>query len=413
MNVYTRMKAHNQFSQKLRILASTAFGLTSLFLGANSTWAAETAAQQLDLKPLPHITSADGSSSFEVVGFLQADAVANDLNALDDGAVLRRVRLGVKGKIDSDWTYDIKLDAGRGMTELYDASIGYRFRSKSSAQVGQFKEPIGLEWSTGAPWWTFLDRGLVSTLTPKRAVGAMLSSGGQNWGLSGGWFGDAARMKGTSAIDRAITGRFHVVPMKTEDIVLHIGLGASFRTPDDVEGIRYKTKHETSLSAIPILDTGRIEAAKRSSVVNLEALLNYRSVSLQMEYAKTRVLRSEALPNAHFDAFYVQGSWFMTGENRPYNASKGGMARVKPLEPLSKHSNGGGALEIAFRYDFADLTDSNILGGEMDRYTLGLNWYLNGNTRISANYITAYIDRPMSYLDGTINALAGRFQIAF
>ncbi|MEQ9446314.1 MAG: porin, partial [Rhodospirillaceae bacterium] len=86
---------------------------------------------------------------------------------------------------------------------------------------------------------------------------------------------------------------------------------------------------------------------------------------------------------------------------------------IKPLEPLSGQLKGGGAVEIAFRYDFADLTDSNILGGEMDRYTLGVNWYLNGNTRISANYITAYIDRPMSYLDGTINALAGRFQIAF
>ncbi|MEQ9444439.1 MAG: porin, partial [Rhodospirillaceae bacterium] len=314
MNVNTRMKAHNQFSQKSRILACTALGLTALSFGATSTCVAETAALKLDLKPLPQIISADGSSSVEVVGFLQADAVANDLNALDDGAVLRRVRFGIKGKIDSDWTYDIKLDAGRGMTELYDANIGYRFGPKTSAQVGQFKEPIGLEWSSGAPWWSFFDRGLVSALTPKRAIGAALSTRGPNWRLTGGVFGDAAAMKGTPAIDRAITGRFHVVPIKTEDVVLHIGLGASFRTPDGAEGIRYKTKHETSLSATPILDTGKITGAQRSSVINFEALVNYRSVSLQAEYAKTRVSRAGALSNAYFDAFYVQGSWFLTGE---------------------------------------------------------------------------------------------------
>ncbi|MEQ9110572.1 MAG: porin [Rhodospirillaceae bacterium] len=409
----TKTESRRGFSYKSRALTMAVVGLSTHLLGGASTNAAETEAVTLDLKPLPHITSANGASSFAVVGFLQADVVANDTLGLGDGVVLRRARLGVKGKIDSSWTYDIKLDAGRGMTELYDANIGYRFRPKTSAQVGQFKEPIGLEWSSGAPWWSFFDRGLVSALTPKRAIGAALSTRGPNWRLTGGVFGDAAAMKGTPAIDRAITGRFHVVPIKTEDVVLHIGLGASFRTPDGAEGIRYKTKHETSLSATPILDTGKITGAQRSSVINFEALVNYRSVSLQAEYAKTRVSRAGALSNAYFDAFYVQGSWFVTGEMRPYNSSTGGMARIKPLEPLSGQLKGGGAVEIAFRYDFADLTDSNILGGEMDRYTLGVNWYLNGNTRISANYITAYIDRPMSYLDGTINALAGRFQLAF
>jgi len=57
--------------------------------------------------------------------------------------------------------------------------------------------------------------------------------------------------------------------------------------------------------------------------------------------------------------------------------------------------NGGwGAWEIAARLDSLDLNDGSgataIAGGEGDRYTLALNWYLNYNFRIMADYSKIY-----------------------
>jgi phosphate-selective porin OprO/OprP len=46
-----------------------------------------------------------------------------------------------------------------------------------------------------------------------------------------------------------------------------------------------------------------------------------------------------------------------------------------------------------------DLTDGNIIGGEADVFTIGLNWYLTSNTRLMANYGTV--------LDFNRNGFAG------
>ena len=76
-----------------------------------------------------------------------------------------------------------------------------------------------------------------------------------------------------------------------------------------------------------------------------------------------------------------------------------------------------GAWEIAVRYDTIDLNDGPISGGEADQITLGLNWYLNPNTRIMWNYVMADMsnldDGTPGGLDTDVNVFEMRFQIDF
>ncbi|NIM98410.1 MAG: porin, partial [candidate division Zixibacteria bacterium] len=53
-----------------------------------------------------------------------------------------------------------------------------------------------------------------------------------------------------------------------------------------------------------------------------------------------------------------------------------------------------------------DLTDGSISGGELDDFTLGVNWYLYPNARIMGNYIFADLDDV-----GETNIFQVRFQV--
>ena len=71
--------------------------------------------------------------------------------------------------------------------------------------------------------------------------------------------------------------------------------------------------------------------------------------------------------------------------------------------------DGTGAWQVALRLDSVDFDDESVSGEEVDSITLGVNWWLNPNTRIALNYITSDYDN----LDEDVDALALRFQWDF
>ena len=87
--------------------------------------------------------------------------------------------------------------------------------------------------------------------------------------------------------------------------------------------------------------------------------------------------------------YYVQGSYFLTGEHRNYKTSTGLFSRVKPKANFSSRLGQLGAWEVTLRYSSLDLTDNPVNGGELDDITAGLNWHLNPNIRLMFNYIRA------------------------
>ncbi len=73
------------------------------------------------------------------------------------------------------------------------------------------------------------------------------------------------------------------------------------------------------------------------------------------------------------------------------------------------------AIELTARYSELDLSDEAVNAGRLDTTTLGVNWYLNPNTRVMLNYVRAKADLSNigDTRDGNADLLAMRFQIDF
>lgn len=119
-----------------------------------------------------------------------------------------------------------------------------------------------------------------------------------------------------------------------------------------------------------------------------------------------------------FHGTYVYASYFLTGEHRPYRREFGTFDRVLPFEEFflvnTQHGAcaGWGAWELAARVSYIDLTDAGIQGGELTELTLGINWYMNPYTRITANYAHGFLDRaPVG--DSNIDAFGLRANFDF
>ena len=67
----------------------------------------------------------------------------------------------------------------------------------------------------------------------------------------------------------------------------------------------------------------------------------------------------QGLATNTFDGGYIEGTWVITGERRPYSPTSGGYLRPTPEHPFSPWDGqwGSGAFELAARYSTINLND--------------------------------------------------------
>ena len=102
------------------------------------------------------------------------------------------------------------------------------------------------------------------------------------------------------------------------------------------------------------------------------------------------------------------GSYFLTGESRPYIAGEGRFGAPHPKRELRDGTGGKGALEIAFRFSRIDLNDSVVTGGELNDLTAAFHWYPTYHTRATFQLIRANLENA-----DAVWILQGRLQISF
>lgn len=381
-------------------------------------------------------------------------ALANQFSGQENYVEFRRLRLFAAGegygvydyKLELEFAPEVELqadvvdnhvDLGGFGTELKDAYVGiHDIPYLGYVSFGHFKTPIGLEELTSSRYITFMERSLAHRFLPGRELGvaAFNHSVGENITWAYGVFFDEMSEAAHSIVDdnqgTRLVGRVTATPRYDElsegRYLIHTGLGYAYTRPrkqDDplfpgveLRPIRFDARPEIHRGD-DLVDTGFINT-QQYHVLDAELAIVRGPASVQSELVWTSIDELGA-GTADLYGTYVQVSYFLTGEHRPYNRTAGTFGRVIPYENFwivrtpSGSRAGWGAWEIAARWSYLDFSDVN--GQQLNDLTVGWNWYWNPHTRMMFNWIHPFAHRsPVSpALNAQGDIIAMRLQVEF
>jgi len=370
----------------------------------------------------PTITSVDGRMSlalgtfvdFDVGGYFQNrhEGVFEPPGAreLNNGENLRRGRIYVVGTY-GDWTVRITPEFGGspdGSPSLYEANLNYTIKPITFT-IGYFKPYDTLAQSQFPGNALFMEEPSIAAIAGDVADGIQRATAGLK--ASTDDYFAAAYLTGATygsqdpvLLDRQQTGsslRLATRPFRGEDWNLHIGFSGSkvfnfnksdFQPGGTVEGIRLSDQPELRIDFNRLIDTGFIPA-KTADTWGFELAANWRNFLIEGEYSRIDVnpLLGTTLS---FDGWYVEGSWVMTGESRPYLASSAAYGRPTPAHPFNLSPDGGrGAWELAGRYSVTDLNSGPVFGGRQEVTSAALSWYPDAHVRFILQGSHVDVDR--------------------
>jgi phosphate-selective porin OprO/OprP len=293
----------------------------------------------------------------------------------DRATGIRRFELVLKGSGPGGFGWVVGYDVH---SESYlDNNVSWRFGGDGAATqtllLGQAKLPSGLEELSSSRNNDFIAKAAATnTFSAGRRLGASWAWDDGDRGATVAWFGrdldsDGARGAGYGA-------RGWWAPLHGEGRVLHLGLShVDHDTPDD--SLRLRARPNADLAAVRLVDSGTLRDAERVATTGLEALWIGGPVKLQGEYF---LLRADRTGGAGYDASggYASAVWNSGGSTWDY---RGGLPRTSVGD--------GGLWQLGLRYDQLDLDDGRVLGGQMEAWTLGVNWYFHSNGKLMLNYV--------------------------
>ncbi|MEO1889530.1 MAG: porin [Cycloclasticus sp.] len=334
------------------------------------------------------VVSKDGSFSSKLGGRLQMDAayVGEDGKQQGDGTDIRRARLSLSGKMYNNWGFKLENDFTKsGLKGITDAYISYSGMAGHTFKVGHFRDTVILQELNSDNDTQFMERALLSAFGQGRHMGLGSLYTGNGWTGEFSVFGDKASVdSGTSDEGWGVAARFTATPYRNGSDLIHLGIATDYRKLRSDNSARFKTGPESHLGGLSLVDTGEsaILDAKNFQITGLEAAFVKGGLNGQAEYVRADVERN-GMSDLGFDGWYAQMGYVITGESRTYKGNKFG--RIKPKSIFGQ--GGTGAWELVARYSTVDLSDKDIVGGEEDNVTLGVNWYATPTIRLMANYV--------------------------
>lgn len=321
----------------------------------------------------------------------------------NSGVAIRRARFAVKATLYDKWFSELDLDFAYNEVEIKDMFLGYRFNDHVQIKAGNFKEPMSMERLTSSKYLINMERPMaVEMFAGGRKLGIAATGWGRHWWVSGGVFGSEVSIlqkeKNRGNDGYGFTARGAVSPIQNDDMTLHIGAYATYRTPEALGAgdriVEFRTFPESRVDRRRFVrvEIGNVD---HYTTTGVELAFRFRKLLVYGEYIFTDLARYKLsagqrtpLRNATFDGWYATASYMILGGQRNYAPED---AEFGPMRVNKR----GGNLEIVGRVSSVNLNDFHdasavITGGKAISYSASLNWYPNRNILIGLNY--TYMD---------------------
>lgn len=384
------------------------------------------------------LKSADGGFQLKLRGYIQADGrffLDDEQKPVANTFLLRRVRPIIEGTVNKHFGFYINPDFGGGKTELQDAYLDFRYKSAASLRAGKFKAPVGLERLQSGTDLLFVERALPTNLVPNRDLGIQLHGNLFDGALSyavGIFNGvpDGASGDSDNHDDKDGAARIFAHPFKNTGIEPLKGLGLgiagsygtqrgsvgspnlpSFKTPGQQTFFSYLAGGGTDNTTIADGNRARISPQGYYYRGPFGLLGEYVRSAQEVKKGSGTSTVKKKLVN---DAWQVAASFVLTGENASYKG-------VSPKNPFDPVIGRWGAVELAARYSrlkvdddafpvFADIRKS---AREAKSWAGGVNWHLNRNVKIVADYEQTTFTGGNTGDRESEKVILSRFQIAY
>jgi phosphate-selective porin OprO/OprP len=366
--------------------------------------------------------TADGAFKLHLGGRLHYDTAwitSDDYSRAQtqDQSFFRAVRLAADGTIFLNAFFKIEVDFAGADVTLKDVYMGMRKLGPAGTfTVAHFKEPMSLEALTSDSFPTFMERAAAtSTFAPFRNNGLMLNNNFLEDGMLGVFAGIFKEVndQGTGSDDGSYSFTTRICAFflrdKDENRVLHVGFGYSYRNATN-NTLQFRARPDIGAGSY-FVDTGTF-TANENNLVNFELMFLFRTLHLQSEFFMADCSGAGGA-DPTFTGWYVEVGWFVVGGRRQYGTERKVIERAEIDRNFHAGGGGTGAWQVAFRFDTIDLTDSGILGGVQDCYTIGVNWYWNPHMRIMFNVIFADVGDGGPFGEGKLTIFGTRFQFDF
>ncbi|HEX8028478.1 MAG TPA: porin [Vicinamibacterales bacterium] len=346
----------------------------------------------------------------------------------EDTFHLRTARVGLKGELTKHFEWEIEREVTESEVgkvefgEWKDVYVRWKTFDAFSVTGGRFKVPFGLEQTTGISDLDFAYRALGSTaIAPGRDTGVMASGALGRLGYEVGVFdddGDIAESNepqfvaegedlegvGPSFAVRVTGDLLRLLPVGR---LRNANLGVAYTTSDVPEGLN--SLRGESVWGSDFFE--RVYVKGRRQRLGAQFDWTPGPTGLKAEWLQSREERreqsnrNEDLSDLVGSAWYVAGTWFITGEDKDNN--------INPRRPLLE--GGPGAIEVAVRYEELGYESDNKSGPAFTNpradnqvpnrdkvWTFGVNWITSKWTRVVVNAIhESFEDANRAPLSGT------------
>lgn len=389
--------------------ASTAAGAASAALAKiPAPSATAKPATEVTWDGAPKLATKDGWS-FKPRGRLQVDAGSVSAPALPTAAQqrelgfasrFRRAYLGFDGTMPGGFGYRLEVDVAGSSVALTDLYLTYKPRPDVTLTLGQQKPFWGLEEMESDLFTSFMERApFTSAFGFERRVGLSGAYQGHDLLVQAGIFTDDAANLNANDVDNSysLDGRVVFMPKlgaNGSGGQLHLGGSIHYRVIKDQAAIelpRYRARPALRTTDLRFVDTGNIAGATSERGLGLEALYVAGRFHANAEAYWQKVART-GLADPTFHGGYAELGYLLTDDVTAYRG--GVLDRIRPKHPVG---NGGlGALQLNVRYDWLDLTDAGIVGGNQQTAGVSLIWIPTDYVRFIAQYGHMWItDSPI------------------